>query len=96
MRPSTALAIHRDSILKAAGRYRVRKILVFGSAARGDDTEGSDLDLLVDMPADTTLLDMVGLQDDLCTALGIHVDVVTANDLPDRVRTRVLREARPL
>ncbi|MGH8676169.1 MAG: nucleotidyltransferase family protein [Burkholderiales bacterium] len=74
----------------------MRKVLVFGSAARGDDTEGSDLDLLVDMPADTTLLDMVGLQDDLCTALGIHVDVVTANDLPDRVRTRVLREARPL
>ena len=96
MRPSKALALHRVSILEAAARYRARSVLVFGSAARGEDTEGSDLDLLVEMPADTTLLDMVGLQDDLRATLGIHVDVVTANDLTERVRARVLREARPL
>jgi len=94
MKPSEALAEYRDLILKAAGALSATSVRVFGSAARGDDTEQSDLDLLVEVPKGTTLLDMIGLQQELESALGLKVDVVTPYDLPERVRARVLAEAR--
>lgn len=94
MRPSEALSKHRDLILKAARAVRATSVRVFGSAARGEDTELSDLDLLVEVPKGTTLLDMVGLQQQLEDALGLKVDLVTPFDLPERVRERVLAEAR--
>lgn len=69
---------------------------VFGSALRGDDTDSSDLDLLVDPTAGTTLFDLGGLQDELERLLGVRVDVVTPNDLPPKFRGSVLAEARPV
>ena len=63
---------------------------------RGDDTEDSDLDLLVDTLPGTTLFDLGGLQDELEAALGVRVDVRTPGDLPERIRARVLEEAKPL
>jgi predicted nucleotidyltransferase len=69
---------------------------VFGSAMRGDDTEDSDLDLLVDPLPGTTLFDLGGLQDELENMLGVHVDVVTPRDLPLKFRHIVLAEAKPL
>lgn len=94
MRPSEAVSRHRDLILKAAHAVRATSVRVFGSAARGEDTEQSDLDLLIEVPKGTTLLDMVGLQQQLEDALGLKVDLVTPFDLPERVRERVLAEAR--
>ena len=94
MKPSEAVIGYRDVILNAARALRATSVRVFGSAARGDDTELSDLDLLVEVPKGTTLLDMVGLQQELESALGLKVDVVTPFDLPERVRARVLAEAR--
>ena len=94
MKPSEVVAGYRDVILKAAGALRATSVRVFGSAARGDDTEQSDLDLLVEVPKGTTLLDRIGLQQELESALGLKVDVVTPFDLPERVRARVLAEAR--
>ena len=96
MRPSEVLEHHRESIRDTAKRFGATKVLVFGSAARGADSDSSDLDLLVEMRPGTTLLDMVGLQQELESALGISVDVLTPNDLPERVRRRVFQEARPL
>ncbi len=96
MRPSEAVAKHRATILRAAHACRVTNVRVFGSAARGDDTEQSDLDLLVEAPKGMTLLDMAGLQQELESALGLKVDVVTPFDLPERIRARVLAEARPV
>ncbi len=96
MRPSEALSRHRDSILRVTARVKASNVRVFGSVVRGEDTEASDLDLLVDVPKGTTLLDMAGLQRELEDALGVSVDVVTLFDLPGRVRTRVQREARML
>lgn len=96
MRPSQALAQHRDAICLAAARYRVLNPRVFGSAMRGDDHDGSDLDLLVDPLPGTTLLDLGGLQDELQELLGVSVDVLTLKDLPARFRDVVSHEAKPI
>ncbi|WP_342618214.1 nucleotidyltransferase family protein [Rhodoferax sp. GW822-FHT02A01] len=96
MRPSLALTQHRDAICLAAARYRVANPRVFGSAMRGDDHEGSDLDLLVDPLPGTTLLDLGGLQDELQELLGVSVDVLTLKDLPVRFRDVVFQEAKPI
>ena len=63
---------------------------------QGADTEGSDLDLLVDPLPGTTLFDLGGLQDELEQLMGVHVDVLTPKDLPLKFREQVLAEARPV
>lgn len=69
---------------------------VFGSALRGSDQEGSDLDLLVDPMPGATLFDLGGLQADLEDLLGIPVDVLTPDDIPLKFRAQVLLEAEAL
>jgi predicted nucleotidyltransferase len=69
---------------------------VFGSAIRGDDTEGSDLDLLVEPTENTTLMTLAAIQLEAERLLGVHVDVLTPRNLPARFRDRVLREAEPV
>ena len=96
MRPSIALADHRDALRKLSVRYSVRNPRIFGSVARGDDGERSDLDLLVDSSPETTLLRLAELQIEAEALLGVPVDVRTIEDLPARIRDSVLREARPL
>lgn len=63
---------------------------------RGEDREGSDVDLLVDVPAGTSLLHIVGLQLDIEDALGVKVDLCTERELHPALRSRILAEARPL
>lgn len=96
MRPSQALRQHREAVCLAASRYRVANLRVFGSALRGDDSDGSDLDLLVEAMPGTTLLDLGGLQDELQELLGVSVDVLTLKDLPAKFREVVAHEARPV
>jgi predicted nucleotidyltransferase len=96
MRPSHALSQHREAVCRAAARYHVTNPRVFGSALRGDDGDGSDLDLLVDTLPGTTLLDLGGLQDELQELLGVPVDVLTLKDLPAKFRDTVAQEARPV
>jgi predicted nucleotidyltransferase len=67
-----------------------------GSVLHGNDTDASDLDLLVDPMPGATLFDLGGLQDELEQLLGVMVDVVTPRDLPERFRAQVLAEARPV
>lgn len=69
---------------------------VFGSVANGLDHEGSDIDLLVDMPDGTSLLRIVGLQMDIEDALGVKVDLCTERELHPDLKLRVLAQARPL
>jgi len=71
-------------------------VRVFGSVARGDARDDSDVDFLVDMEPGRTLLDLGGLLYDLRKLLDRPVDVVTENGLKDRIRPRVLKEAVPL
>ena len=93
MRPSEALLLHRTQIREIALRHRVTGVRVFGSALRGDDTADSDLDLLVEPTAQTTLMDIGAIRFELKQLLGMDVDVFTPNGLPGSFREQVLREA---
>jgi uncharacterized protein len=96
MKPSEALERHRDDIHRLARRHGAVNPCVFGSTARGEDADGSDLDILVDTLAGTTLLDLGALFEALKAELGVGVDLVTVRELPEEIRSRVLAEARPI
>ena len=96
MLPSEALASKRDQILALAAARGARRLRIFGSVARGEDHEGSDIDLLIDMPAGTSLLQIVGLQQDIEDALGMRIDLCTERELHPSLRPRILAEARAL
>ena len=93
---ATRLQSNRDDVLSLAARHGARNLRVFGSVARGDSDQDSDLDLLVEMEAGRSLLDMGGLLMELQDMLGCKVDVVSEKGLSPRVRERVLGEAVPL
>ncbi len=86
----------RHDIFRIAAQYGARNIRVFGSVARGDDRAHSDVDLLVDMDPDRSLLDIVGLGQDLEELLERKVDVLTGASLHPVLRDRILAESRPL
>ena len=86
----------RQQILSVAAKHGASNIRVFGSVARGQAGPASDVDLLVDMRADHSLLDRVSLILDLEEVLGQKVDVATERVLRPELRARVLREAVPL
>lgn len=96
MRPSIALQTHRDAIREIALSHRVKNVRVFGSVLHGDDTEDSDLDLLVDPTPETTLFDIGAIRYELKELLGVAVDVLTPRALPDKFRQIVIQEAEPL
>jgi predicted nucleotidyltransferase len=76
--------------------HRTENLRVFGSVLSGEDTETSDLDLLVDPLPGATLLDLGAIQIELEESLGISVDVLTPGDLPIKFRAQILSEARPV
>lgn len=86
----------RDQLLTIAARHGARNVRVFGSMARGDNCESSDIDLLVDLDADRTLMDLGGLLMELQESVGVPIDVATENILRSDIRSRVLNEAVPL
>ena len=87
------LRTKRDDILRIAAQYGAYNVRIFGSVARGEADEKSDIDLLVNMESGRSLLDLCGLLIDLEELLGRKVDVVTEDGLRDRIRNRVLKEA---
>lgn len=95
-RPSIALQANRERILELAQEHGARNVRVFGSASRGTDREGSDLDLLVDVDEHATLFTLTGLEQDLRELLGVAVDVRMPAEISRYIRDRVLAEARPL
>jgi predicted nucleotidyltransferase len=95
-RPSAALLAGRSAVRKALARHGLTNPRVFGSVARGDDTEASDLDLLVDARPGTSLLDLVKAKHALEDVLRLPVDLVTLADLPESFRAAVVAEAVPL
>lgn len=96
MRPSVALQIHRKAIREIALSHRVQNVRVFGSVLHGDDTEESDLDLLVDPTLETSLFDIGAIRYELKELLGVSVDVLTPRALPERFRDILLQEAEPV
>lgn len=83
----------RDDILRIAARYGAYNVRIFGSVARGEADEQSDIDFLVDMEPKRSLLDLAGLLVDLEELLGCKVDVVPEDSLRKRIKDRVLKEA---
>ena len=96
MRPSDALAAHRDELRQLIGRYNVMHPRVFGSVLTGNDDEESDLDLLVDPTEHTSLFTLGGLQYEAQQLLGVQVSITTPKDLPVTFRDKVLQMAQPL
>ena len=96
MKPSVLLNQYREQVITIALRHCVSDVNVFGSVLHGDDTEGSDLDLLVEPTPQTTMFDIGGIQFEVSELLGIKVDVVTPRGLPESFRAQVLSEARLL
>ncbi len=86
----------REEILRVCAKYGAHNVRVFGSVARGEADEASDLDFLVELEPGRSLLDLGGLQYELEQLLGRRVDVVTERGLKARIRDRVLREAVPV
>ncbi|HZF11366.1 MAG TPA: nucleotidyltransferase family protein [Thermoanaerobaculia bacterium] len=87
---------YRERILELAARHGASNVRVFGSLARGEGTENSDLDLLVTLEERRSLLDLVGLKQDIEDLLHRQVDVVTEPALSPYIREHVLAEATPL
>jgi uncharacterized protein len=96
MRPSIALQTHREAIRTIALSHRVTNVRVFGSVVHGDDTEGSDLDILVEPTAETTMMDIAKIQLELARLLPVAVDVLTPKGLPAKFRDQVIAEAQAL
>jgi predicted nucleotidyltransferase len=87
---------HREKIREIAARYRLTGVRVFGSMARGDADEQSDVDLLVTLPQGVSGLALGGLLADVQELVGRKVDVLTERGLHPALRERVLKEAQPL
>lgn len=96
MKPSVALNAHRAEIRQIVEANRASNARVFGSVVHGDDTEESDLDLLVEPQPGMTLLNVGTIRYKLSELLGVHVDVLTPNALPEKFRANVIAEAQPV
>ena len=96
MKPSEAMRINREAIRRVVERHRACNARVFGSVVHGVDTDGSDLDILVDPTPETTLFDIGAIRHELRMLLGVPVDVLTPKALPDKCRDAVLAKAVPV
>jgi uncharacterized protein len=96
MKPSDALKAHRQYVRQVVAANRGSNPRVFGSVLTGQDTETSDLDLLIDPTPETSLFDISAIRLALRDRLGVHVDVLTPGALPDKFRDEVLRNAVPV
>jgi uncharacterized protein len=96
MKPSVALQKNRAAIRSVVERHRARNARVFGSVLHGNDQEDSDLDILIDPTPETTLFDIGAIRHELLQLLGVRVDVLTPNALPDAFRAKVIAESRPV
>jgi predicted nucleotidyltransferase len=96
MNANQLLQSKRQEIMQIAARHGATNVRVFGSVARGEARPDSDIDFLVNLEANRSLLDLARLLRELQTLLNRPVDVVTEAGLRPRLRPQVLREARPL
>ncbi len=91
-----ALSTKREAILRLAEKYGAYNVRVFGSMSRGDDTNASDVDLLVSLESKRSLLDQVGFKQAVEELLGRKVDVVIEGGISPYLEERILSQAVPL
>ncbi|QIN62710.1 hypothetical protein SBC1_27260 [Caballeronia sp. SBC1] len=96
VRPSMALDAHRAEIRRIVEANMATNPRVFGSVVRGEDKDGSDIDILVDALPGETLFDLGGIQYELQQLLGVRVDLLTPRDISVKFRADVLAEAVPV
>jgi hypothetical protein len=96
MKVSEKITKLRSDIMRIARKHGARNLRVFGSVARGEDTDSSDLDLLIDVAPKHSPFFPGGLVMDLEELLGVQVDVVTENGLHRLIKQDVLKEAKKL
>lgn len=90
------LAVHRADVEAALARFGASNAEVFGSVARGDDADGSDVDLLVDLPDDVGLFGLGELEAELADLLGVGVDVVPRRLVGDELQSSIAADLVPL
>ena len=96
MKPSEAILLHRNEMLAVAARHHARNVRVFGSVVRGEDTDKSDIDLLVEFEKPPTLFDLSGFQSDLEEILDVPVEILLEDDtlrLKKHIREEIIAEA---
>lgn len=99
MRPSQLLEKYSDEIKSIARRYEqegIYNLRVFGSVAKGLDTDKSDVDFLVDTEPDVTLLTIGGMYFELEQLLGSKFDLITTGSIPESLKPQILEEAKPI
>ena len=90
---SRDLRSRRDEIFKIAALHGAKDLRIFGSVARGETTQSSDLDVLIRLEPGRSLLDLIGIKQDLEDLLGCSVDVVTEDAVSPHIRDQVLKDA---
>ena len=83
----------KETIISILVKHGIKRILVFGSYARNEATPKSDLDLIVDFPEGTSLLDHVGIEIELSEALNMKIDLLSRNGISPYIKDHVLKEA---
>jgi len=95
VKPSEILKHKREFIRSTISRYPVENPRIFASVARGEDSEESDLDILVDTQLGCSLFDLGGLYEDLTQGLGINISLCTSSGLRPAMLEHVLNDAIP-
>jgi uncharacterized protein len=93
MKPEKMIEERKEDILRISRLHGARSVRLFGSYARGASTQGSDVDVLVELEPGRSLLDLVAIKQDLEDLLGRKVDVVTESSLSPYIREDVMKEA---
>ncbi|MBD2483911.1 nucleotidyltransferase family protein [Planktothrix sp. FACHB-1365] len=96
MNKKTILQQKRQQILDIASQYGASNVRIFGSVARGKETAESDIDFLVELPSDFTLLDQIALIQSLEDLLECKIDLTETDSLHPLIKEQVLQEAIPL
>jgi len=82
----------KDKIISILVKHGIKRILVFGSHARNEATQTSDIDLIVDFPEGTSLLDHVGIEIELSEALNMKIDLLSRNGISPYIKDHILKE----
>lgn len=82
----------KHKILEITSRYRPEMVGIYGSYARGEEHSGSDLDILIEFSEDVSLLDIIGLEQELSEALGLKVEVVTKKSINPKMESYISRD----
>ena len=83
----------KDKIISILVKHGIKRIMIFGSYARNEATQKSDLDLIVDFPEGTSLLDHIGIEIELSEALNMKIDLLSRNGISPYIKDHVLKEA---